>query len=268
MSIFGGYGGGIRGYKSSEGIYATRAYVDAVASRRSSPPDLSQYLKKTDDGNVDLEGGRLMNVGDFTAMTDGVSAGRVQAGFKDGWERVKKEILRNNGETPMEGHLDLGGHRIENVGLPWRSNDAVNRDYFDTRLGQIQIPDPVITIVAEERGSLIGGEFEWSFGSNSDGRSQGKVGYVMMKKGKILSMSLSAAERNGLSEDQVSVGVTLNGQFQRGYDITKVQRSYSVSKTFQTPLEVEKGDIINFQTRDTSRSHASGVVAILIELKM
>ena len=263
MSIFGGYGG-VRGYKSFEGNYATRAYVDAVASRRSSPPDLSQYLKKTVDGNVDLEGGRLMNVGESTANTDGVSVKMV----KDGWELLKGEVVRKNGATPMEGHLDLGGHRIMNVGLPWRSNDGVNRDYVDARLGQIQIPDPVITLVAEERGSLIGGEFEWSFGSNSEGRSQGKVGYVMMKKGKILSMSLSAAERNGLSEDLVSVGVTLNGQFQQGYDITKARRSYSANKTFQTPLEVEKGDIINFQTRDTSRSHASGVVALLIELKM
>ena len=263
MSIFGGYGG-VRGYKSFEGNYATRAYVDAVASRRSSPPDLSQYLKKTVDGNVDLEGGRLMNVGDITEITDGVSAKMV----KDVGDHLRGEVVRKNGETPMEGHLDLGGHRIINVDLPRRSNDAVNRDYVDTKLGQIQIPDPVITLVAEERGPLVGGEFEWSFGSNSEGMTQGKVGYVMMKKGKILAMSLSAAERNGLSEDQVSVGVTVNGQFPQGYDITKVQRSYSASKTFQRPLQVEKGDIINFQTRDSSRRNASGVVAILIELKM
>lgn len=263
MSIFGGYGG-VRGYKSSEGNYATRAYVDAVASRRSSPPDLSQYLKKTDDGNVDLEGGRLINVGDVKAVTDGASAKMV----KDGWEHFKGEVVRKSGETRMEGHLDLGGHRIVNVDLPQRSNDAVNRWYVDTRLSQIQIPGPIITLVAEERGPLVGGEFEWSFGSNSESRSHSKVGYVMMKKGKILAMSLSAAERNGLSEDQVSVGVTVNGQFRGGYDITKVQRSYSASKTFHPPLEVQKGDIINFQTRDSSRTNASGVVAILIELEM
>lgn len=259
MSIFGGYGGG---YKSSEGNYATRAYVDAVASRRSAPPDLSQYVKWTDDRNVDLEGGRIMNVGDFTVITDGVSAKIVQ----DGWKHIKDEVLRKNGETPMEGHLNLNGHRIENLDLPHRSNDAVNRFYVDTRLSQI--PNPIITLVAEERGPLVGGEFEWSFGSNSDGRSQSKVGYVMMKEGKILSMSLSAAERNGLSGDQVAVGVTVNGTFRPGYEIIKVPNSYSASKTFQMPLEVDKGDIINFQTRNSSRSHASGVVAILIELKI
>ena len=159
MSIFGGYGGGVRGYRSSTD-YATKSYVDAVASRRSAPPDLSQYLKKTDDGSVDLEGGRLMNVGDPKEVTDGVSAKMV----KDGWEHLKGEVVRKKGGTPMEGHLDLGGHRIINIDLPRRSNDAVNRDYVDTRLGQIQIPDPVITIVAEERGSLVGGEFEWSVG--------------------------------------------------------------------------------------------------------
>ena len=267
MSIFGGYGGGVRGYRSSTD-YATKSYVDAIASQRSAPPDLSQYLKKTDDGNVDLDGGRLMNVGDFTALTDGVSAGQVQTGFQDGWERVKKEILRNNGETPMQGHLNLGGHRIENLALPHRSGDAVNRWYLDTRLDNIPPPNPIITLVAEERGPLVGGEFEWSFGSNSEGKSQGKVGYVMMKEGKILSMSLSAAERNGLSGDQVTVGVTVNGTFHPGYEVNKAPRSYSTNKTFQMPLEVDKGDIINFQTRDSSRTHASGVVAILIELKM
>lgn len=261
MSIFGGYGG-VRGYKSSEANYATRDYVDAVASRRSSPPDLSQYVKRTDSGNVDLEGGRLMNVGDVTGPTDGASAKMVRVA----WEHFKGEVVMKNGETPMAGDLNIGGHRIMNVDLPRQPNDAVNRWYVDSRLSQI--PGPIITLVAEERGPLVGGEFEWSFGSNSEGRSQGKVGYVMMKKGKILAMSLSAAERNELSEDQVSVGVTINGQFRGGYDITKVERSYSASKTFQPPLEVEKGDIINFQTRDSSRSHASGVVAILIELEM
>lgn len=266
MSIFGGYGGGVRGYKSSEGNYATRDYVDAVASRRPAPPDLSQFLKKTDDGNVDLEGGRLMNVGDFKALSDGVSAGQVQSGLEDGWKHLKGEVVMKNGETRMAGDLNIGGHRIMNVDLPRQSNDAVNKWYVDTRLDQI--PNPVITLVAEERGPLVGGEFEWSFGSNSEGMSQSKVGYVMMKKGKILAMSMSAADRNGLSEDQVSVGVTVNGQFRQGYDITKVQRSYSASKTFQPRLEVEKGDIINFQTRDSSRSHAAGVVAILIELEM
>ena len=152
-----------------------------------------------------------------------------------------------------------------NVGVPHHSTDAANAWYVDAKIDNIT---HFITLVAEERGALVGGEFEWSFGSNSEGKSQAKVGYVMMTKGRIIRMSLSAAERNGLSEDQVTVGVTVNGTFHPGYEINKAQRSYSANKTFQIPLEVDKGDIINFQTRDTSRTHASGVVAVLIELIM
>ena len=262
MSIFGGRGG-VRGWKPSADLadYATRSYVDAVVSRQGTPPDLSRYIKMTEDGNVDLMGGRVMNVGDFKAQTDAVSVKKVI----EGWKHLEEQVLHKNGKIPMEGHLDLNNHRIMNLRLPVNSGDAVNKYYVDTRLSQI--PNPVITLVAEERGSLVGGEFEWSFGSNSEGRSQGKVGYVMMKKGNILAMSLSAAERNGLSGDQVVVGVTVNGEYQRGYDITKVPQSFSATRSFQPPLNVDKGDIINFQTRDSSRTHASGVVALLIELE-
>ena len=112
-----------------------------------------------------------------------------------GWEHLKGEVLKKGGSTPMEGNLNLNGYRIRGLGLPWRSGDAVNKDYLDTQISQI--PKPVITIMAEERGALVNGEFEWSFGSNSEGKPHMKVGYCMMTRGRLLAMSLAAADRNG-----------------------------------------------------------------------
>ncbi len=79
-------------------------------------------------------------------------------------------------------------------------------------------------------------------------------------------MSLSAAGGNGLSEDKVVVGITVNGNFQQNYEISKAPQTYSAKKTFQPPLELEDGDIINFQSRDSARKTTAGVIALLIEL--
>jgi hypothetical protein len=262
MSIFGGYGG-VRGYKSSSdrgdlSEYAKRSYVD-TAIQGISAPDLSNYLKKTEkmEGDLDMAGHRLMNLGEPKSKTDAISAQVVREAFEG-------NIIETNGRTPMKAHLDLGGHRIQNLELPRGSTDAANKYYVDVRIGQVK---PIITIIAEERGNLVGGEFEWSFGSNSDGRNHGKVGYVMMAKGKILRMSLSSASHNGLSESQVTVGITVNRVEKPGFEIVKIPSHYSATRTFKPPLELEKGDIINFQTRDTARSSA-GVVALLVELDM
>jgi len=265
MSIFGGYSG-VRGRQSSAhdlSEYAKRSYVDAAV--RGTAPDLSNYLKKTEkmEGDLDMAGHRLMNLGRPEGTTDAVSAGVVQAALRDTFEG---KIIRTDGRNPMKAHLDLGGHTIKNVGLPQKPTDAANTNYVDLRIAQNKAK-PIITIIAEERGNLIGGEFEWSFGSNSDGRNHGKVGYVMMARGKILRMSLSSADNNGLSESRVVVRITVNHVEKRDFEVDKPPGTYFTTKIFTPPLEVERGDIINFRTRDTARNSA-GVVALLIELAM
>ena len=257
MSIFGGRGG-VKGWKTSG--FAKKSYVAAGAGG----VDLTNYIKKDLNGDVDMMGGRIMNLGDIQALTDAVSARVVQSG----WKSLRGEVLQKNGDTAMEGHLDLNGYRIRNLRLPYQDDDAANKYYVDERIRQISKPKPVITIWAEERGGLVDDSFEWSFGSNSEGRSHGKVGYVMMRKGRILDMSLSSSDRNGFSRTKETVAVTINGNVQAGYDITKEPRYHTALKRFQPPLELDHGDIINFKTRASSNSHASGVVTLLIELEI
>ena len=257
ISIFGG------GWKSSQATsdlsdYAKRSYVDA---RALNAPDLSIYIKKTGDGDLDMDGNRIMNVGKPIARTDAVSVKDVQ----DGLGIMKANVVTLDGQNAMKAHLDLNSHRIENVGTPHRSEDAANRYYVDTRLAQIK---PIITIWAEERGPLVSGEFEWSFGSGSDGSDHGKVGYVMMVAGRILRMSISSATRNSLADEIVNVAVTVNGEHIKGYEISKPSGRYSSNIVFQHPLDLALGDIVNFQTLDTARISSAGIVALLIELNV
>ncbi len=129
--------------------------------RGISAPDLSNYVEKSSDGNLDMNGRRITNLADPTGLTDAVSAGAVHRAFSQNFDALKDEVVMIDGSKKMTGHLDLGGKRIQNLSLPRNSTDAANRDYVDIRVGQMTNRiKPIISVTAEERGSLVGGEFE------------------------------------------------------------------------------------------------------------
>ena len=90
----------VLGSMNPEGNYDTRAM--SRSRRAECAPDLSQYLKKT-DVECDLEGGRIMNVGDFTVLTDGVSAKTV----RDGWQQLRGEVVGKTVKRPWKVTLIL-----------------------------------------------------------------------------------------------------------------------------------------------------------------
>lgn len=115
----------------------------------------------------------------------------------------------------------------------------------------------IITIFAESKGSLLENEL-FSFGN---GGKENGVGYVMMRRGKILGISLSSKRIGG----EVEVGVSVNDNILHGCDIT-LRTTTRKNINFKIPFIVEEGDLINFVSRIGNATTKNTVVSLLIEL--
>jgi len=120
---------------------------------------------------------------------------------------------------------------------------------------------PLITIWAEEKGTLESNKYQWSFGSGVSEKPNG--GYPMMIPGRIIRMGLSA---DSDTPDIATVNVVVNGIENTLYSITIPPNRYSSTITFVTPLELHRGDRINFKTASTNTAITGAVVTLLIEL--
>ena len=70
---------------------------------------------------------------------------------------------------------------------------------------------PLITLWAEQNGSITNGSYEWSFGNGSSGEDHRRVGYTMLASGRILRMALSATTTSG-PPGESRIVITVNGE--------------------------------------------------------
>jgi hypothetical protein len=122
---------------------------------------------------------------------------------------------------------------------------------------------PVITVWAEENGTLEPGKYEWSFGN---GLKNSHTGYTVLAKGRVIRAGLSVKDRDGTA----AVTITVNKE-DSGYLVIKQDGRYSGVEIFDIPLEVDVGDILNFKTLASSGNRGnieSGIVSVLIELDL
>jgi len=117
---------------------------------------------------------------------------------------------------------------------------------------------PVITVWAEERGRLDGNFFDFSFGDSA--RTMG-WGYPMMSSGRILKMGLSGGTKSTI------INVTVNNVIKGKIEMTDAAAVVAIT-TFNPPLEVEEGDVLNFKPAHSENSARATIVTILIELDM
>ena len=128
---------------------------------------------------------------------------------------------------------------------------------------------PLITIWAEEKGPLNFLEREWSFGDGASGRQPFR-GYTMMAAGRVLRMGLSGAKSDSATTTAPVAGVTImvNGESIKEYAVHKAKGFFASYSTFDPPLEVAAGNIINFISHTNSPDLAGAVVSLLIELDL
>ncbi len=137
--------------------------------------------------------------------------------------------------------------------------DAATKNYVDSR-------KPVITVWAEENGSMTDNEYEWSFGNGGSGGNANR-GYPMLAAGRVLRMGLAATANAG-APGAASVNVVVNGVENASYGVTKPSGQYSGTSTFGTPLELAQGDRVNFRSASTNTGVTTAVVSLLIELDL
>jgi len=80
----------------------------------------------TDDGNFDLDGNRLTDVGEPKDNTDAPTKNYVLT--------EKKEVLLLNGNQSMKADLKMGDKRIINVATPTDGNNAATKGYVDDQI--------------------------------------------------------------------------------------------------------------------------------------
>lgn len=175
---------------------------------------------------------------------------------------VAQTVVHKAGDT-MNGNLNMGNNKITNVVEPQNDGDVSTKSYVDRTIVEsltnpIMQSKPLITLWAEEKGQINNDQYEWSWG---DGAQHQRIGYTMMLSGRVLAMGVVC---NSPSAD-FRVNIAVNGVENTSYRIRKQPRQHSHHITFDTPLELNAGDVINFRT-DSRNVRASTVVSLLIEL--
>ena len=122
---------------------------------------------------------------------------------------------------------------------------------------------PLVTVWAENRGRLISGRYEWSFGNHANNRYSG---YTMAMPGRILRIGLCSVDKDGHATiDEIRVNLVLNGDEQpEGISMPGGRRS--AFRIFNPPIEVRAGSVINFVTKVGDAASSASVVTLIIEL--
>ena len=122
----------------------------------------------------------------------------------------------------------------------------------------------LVTIYAEEYGSLKKGEYEWSFGNGVSGGNSER-GYPLAVSGRLKHMSLATTTASSRSSE-ARVEIVINGVVNHLYGVTKPMGQFSSFTEFQTPLALAPGDMINFRTATTNPEVSSAVIACILEI--
>ena len=145
-----------------------------------------------------------------------------------------RELEVGEGFTKISSHLIMSEKRVSFVADPAADQDVAIKKYVDAR-------KLLITVWAEEKGSITNGNYEWSFGNGGDGEAHRRIGYTMMASGRVLRMGLSATTSSG-PPGESRIVIVVNGVVNAAYAVIKPGGQYSGTNIFQTPLEVSEGD--------------------------
>jgi len=146
------------------------------------------------------------------------------------------DVIQIDGNTTMVySNIMMNNRRILNHPEPSSDNEAATKSYVDTR-------KHLITVWAEEKGTVNEGQYEWSFGNGSDGRKHAECGYTMLAPGRMLRMGLTACGNRAPPSYSATVNLVVNGAVHQTYSVTKPAGQYSGTHTFSTSFELMQGD--------------------------
>ena len=190
--------------------------------------------------------------------------------------------------------IDMGGNSVVNLRDPVHHQDAATMNYVVSTIerimgdfiqsaaydgivtktyvdDQVSSRKPMITVHAEENGSLSVGNTEWSFGNGVQNRDH-NFGYCMPAAGRIIKGTLSAVSQNdaidaaGQPAGYARVNILQNGVELTDQSIVKEDGEWGGCVSFNPPLELNAGDRINFISKTNNIHVTAAIVSVLVEL--
>ena len=188
--------------------------------------------------------------------------------------RVLKTGDTMSGDLNMRGGGGGGGQLVR--GLPkdlraYRGDEATSwnqavKTAANAFEAAVDKRKPILTVWAEQKRSMIDNRFVWSFGSDA-ARGLADGGYPMVASGRVLRMGLSTTDPYNTTAD-ARVNIAVNGMENTSYGVTKHPGPICGVSTFGTPLELARGDKINFRSASSNPQIVGAVVSLLIELDL
>ena len=268
--------------------YAKKEYADARDGLRvlktgdtikgilrvdsSREPGRDVIVAKTRQANINVESRGV------SIKTGNLALG-IDAGGPD-IDVLQKAVIPEGGirirNVSNTQHFQLGWNSSGNLELQ-HTEGANQTTVFEitpgsritllTKARDVNSRKPIITVWAEENDSINDNAYEWSFGNGSAGGSHRTCGYTMMTPGRVIRMGL-VISGNSTEPGDATVNIVVNGVEMTAYGITKAVNLNSGTAVFETPLELNRGDVVNFRSASTNSSVSSATVALLIELDM
>ena len=260
--------------------YVKKHYVDAQDGTISEAlkhfktqlvSDLSEYVKKD---YVDAQDGlRVLKAGD--TMTGDLTMG-AQSRVRGLPTSKAGPRLQGDEAVSQFETVEVISEALKHFKAQIVSNlsEYAKKDYVDAQDGlrvlktgdTIVKRNPLITVWAENKRSMVDERYEWSFGSDA-ARGYANGAYPMLAAGRVLRMGLSTtAPHNGVSD--AGVNISVNGIENKSYGATRSPGQISGISVFETPLELVQGDTINFKSVTHNPKIAGATVSLLIELDL
>ena len=249
-----------------ENFQATnKFYVDTLVEASTAG---DKALRKIQDGIFASEGDIDMNGNSITGLPNPVN--RNAAANKNYVDNGGAIVKNPDGSFNAVSDIDFVGYILKNLSNLKEDRDAVNKIYVDKKLSLPSLigPKPIITVWAEEKGSLGDGHYEFSFGNGSSGSEHAYGGYCMSAPGRIIRGSLMVTEQKKIFAGEVKVNITVNGKEQVLESIGKTSGDICSCTIFNNPIELKQCDVINFISRTANNKITNTYVSILIEIDL
>ena len=244
---------------------SNKIYVDTTVEAATAG---DKALSRIQNGIYRAEGDIDMNGNSITGLPNPID--RDAAANKNYVDNGGAITKLPNGKFIVVADIDVDGYILKNIPDPISQNDAVNKAYVDNKTIQPArpTPKPIITVMAEEKGAMTDGHYEFSFGNGSSGGEHAYGGNCMSAPGRIIRGSLTATEQRIILGRELKVNIVVNGKEQVLESIVKKTGDICSCTTFRKPIELNQCDVINFISRTTNNKITNAYVSVLIELDL
>ena len=119
---------------------ANKNYVDTEITKVHQNLDLTPFLRKDGQramtGSLNMNGNKIIRLKEPVSSSDASTKGYTDQKI-DNIQKIDTTLfIKKDGSVPMAADLDMGTHKIINVGQPTTDTDAASKGYIDNTLAE------------------------------------------------------------------------------------------------------------------------------------